>query len=191
MNTRVPDDAPPTTRQSPAVGGGAWPGWRRAGGRYASFLITILRNAAAEGTGGGDRAAQEWASIVKISTQINGREDEEVLRALLAGKWKKPLCCDWHGAGVGADPGVISQAWLVSGLRVSGQANGAGPVVRRPVDKKNWGNRKTDEAGLSSGTGAPGTLMIRLAMMAGAREWSLEKPQFNAPFGADEQESYA
>ena len=36
--------------------------------------------------------AQEWASIVKISTQINGREDEEVLRALLAGKWKKPLC---------------------------------------------------------------------------------------------------
>jgi 3-dehydroquinate dehydratase-1 len=36
--------------------------------------------------------AQEWASIVKISTRLNGEEDERVLRSLLAGKWKKPLC---------------------------------------------------------------------------------------------------
>jgi 3-dehydroquinate dehydratase-1 len=36
--------------------------------------------------------AQELASIVKISTRLNRRRDEQVLRSLLAGKWKRPLC---------------------------------------------------------------------------------------------------
>jgi len=36
--------------------------------------------------------AQELASIVKISTRLNGAGDEDVLRALLAEKWKRPLC---------------------------------------------------------------------------------------------------
>jgi 3-dehydroquinate dehydratase-1 len=42
--------------------------------------------------------AQEWASIVKISTRLNSGGDEEVLRSLLAGKWKKPLCVIGMGA---------------------------------------------------------------------------------------------
>jgi 3-dehydroquinate dehydratase-1 len=36
--------------------------------------------------------AQEVASIVKISTRLNSPKDEKVLRSLLTGKWKKPLC---------------------------------------------------------------------------------------------------
>jgi 3-dehydroquinate dehydratase I len=42
--------------------------------------------------------AQELGSIVKISTRLNSREDEEVLRSLLAAKWKKPLCVIGMGA---------------------------------------------------------------------------------------------
>ena len=36
--------------------------------------------------------AQDLASIVKISTRLNEAGDEEVLRSLLARKWKRPLC---------------------------------------------------------------------------------------------------
>jgi 3-dehydroquinate dehydratase-1 len=36
--------------------------------------------------------AQELASIVKIATRLNSAEDEEILRSLLARKWKRPLC---------------------------------------------------------------------------------------------------
>jgi 3-dehydroquinate dehydratase-1 len=42
--------------------------------------------------------AQEWASIVKISTRLTSRKDEAVLRSLLAGKWKRPLCVIGMGA---------------------------------------------------------------------------------------------
>jgi 3-dehydroquinate dehydratase-1 len=42
--------------------------------------------------------AQEVASIVKISTRLKSRKDEEVLRSLLAAKWKKPLCVIGMGA---------------------------------------------------------------------------------------------
>lgn len=36
--------------------------------------------------------AQELASIVKIATRLNAAGDEEILRSLLARKWKRPLC---------------------------------------------------------------------------------------------------
>ena len=36
--------------------------------------------------------AQELASIVKIATRLNEAGDEEILRSLLARKWKRPLC---------------------------------------------------------------------------------------------------
>jgi 3-dehydroquinate dehydratase-1 len=36
--------------------------------------------------------AAELASIVKIATRVNKAADEEILRSLLAGKWKRPLC---------------------------------------------------------------------------------------------------
>jgi 3-dehydroquinate dehydratase-1 len=36
--------------------------------------------------------AQEIASIVKISTRLNNPDEEQVLRSLLATKWRVPLC---------------------------------------------------------------------------------------------------
>jgi len=42
--------------------------------------------------------AQELASVVKIATRLNGAGDEDVLRTLLARKWKRPLCVIGMGA---------------------------------------------------------------------------------------------
>jgi 3-dehydroquinate dehydratase-1 len=54
--------------------------------------------------------AQELASIVKISTRLNSKKDEETLRALLVRKWKKPLCV------IGMGRSGRTRAWIFPNL---------------------------------------------------------------------------